>query len=57
MFRAAANLQSVPDPVPFGGEANRKAQDMIIAYAAQRALIPRHLSVDEFFDDTTCDLN
>jgi 4,5-dihydroxyphthalate decarboxylase len=39
--------------MPFGVEANRKALDLIIDYAAQQALIPRRFSVDELFDDTT----
>jgi 4,5-dihydroxyphthalate decarboxylase len=55
--KAAANLQSVPDFVPFGVEANRKALELIIDYAAQQALIPRRFSVDELFDGTTRDLN
>jgi 4,5-dihydroxyphthalate decarboxylase len=46
-----------PDFVPFGFEANRKALDKIIDYAAQQALIPRRYSVEELFDDTTRALN
>jgi 4,5-dihydroxyphthalate decarboxylase len=46
-----------PDFVPFGFEANRKALDKIIDYAAQQALIPRRFSVEELFDDTTRALN
>jgi 4,5-dihydroxyphthalate decarboxylase len=51
--KAAANLKSSPDFVPYGVEANRKALARIIDYAAQQALIPRRFSVDELFDETT----
>jgi 4,5-dihydroxyphthalate decarboxylase len=51
--KAAANMKGTPDFVPFGVEANRKALERIIDYAAQQALIPRRFSVDELFDDTT----
>jgi 4,5-dihydroxyphthalate decarboxylase len=51
--KAMANLTGAPDFVPFGVEANRKALEMIIDYAAQQALIPRRFSVDELFDETT----
>ena len=53
----AAGQKPVPDFVPFGFEANRKALDRIIDYAAQQALIPRRFSVEELFDDTTRALN
>jgi 4,5-dihydroxyphthalate decarboxylase len=46
-------MKGTPDFVPFGVEANRKALERIIDYAAQQALIPRRFSVDELFDDTT----
>ena len=45
------------DPVPFGVEANRKALELIIDYAAQQQLIPRRFTVDELFDDTTRRMN
>ena len=45
------------DLVPFGVEAVRKPLELIIAYAAQQALIPRKFRVDELFDDTTRNLN
>jgi 4,5-dihydroxyphthalate decarboxylase len=51
--KAAANLKGARDFVPFGVEANRKALELIIDYAAQQALIPRRFSVDELFDETT----
>jgi len=51
--KAAANMKGTPDFVPFGVEANRKALERIIDYAAQQALIPRRFSVDELFDETT----
>jgi 4,5-dihydroxyphthalate decarboxylase len=51
--KAVANMKGSPDFVPFGVEANRKALERIIDYAAQQALIPRRFSVDELFDATT----
>jgi 4,5-dihydroxyphthalate decarboxylase len=51
--KAAANMKGARDFVPFGVEANRKALELIIDYAAQQALIPRRFSVDELFDETT----
>lgn len=55
--KAVAGPSGAPDPVPFGVEANRKALELIVGYAAQQALIPRRYSVDELFDDATRDLN
>jgi 4,5-dihydroxyphthalate decarboxylase len=55
--KAAANLKGTPDFVPFGVEANRKALELIIGYAAQQALIPHRFSVDELFDETTRNLD
>jgi 4,5-dihydroxyphthalate decarboxylase len=55
--KAAGKVQGVIDFVPFGVEANRKALEAIVTYAAQQALIPRRFSVDELFDDTTRALN
>jgi 4,5-dihydroxyphthalate decarboxylase len=42
-----------PDTTPFGVEACRPALERIIDYAVQQKLIPRRLTVDELFDDTT----
>jgi 4,5-dihydroxyphthalate decarboxylase len=55
--KAAAKPAEGIDLVPFGVEAVRKPLELIIAYAAQQALIPRKFSVDELFDDTTRNLN
>jgi 4,5-dihydroxyphthalate decarboxylase len=41
------------DPLRFGVEACRPILDVIIDYCARQGLIPRKLSVDELFDDTT----
>jgi len=38
---------------PFGVEACRPALQLAIDYAVQQSLIPRRLSVDDLFDDTT----
>jgi 4,5-dihydroxyphthalate decarboxylase len=38
---------------PFGVEACRPALQLAIDYSVQQKLIPRRLSVDELFDDTT----
>jgi 4,5-dihydroxyphthalate decarboxylase len=54
--KAAAKPAEGIDLVPFGVEAVRKPLELIIAYAAQQALIPRKFSVDELFDDTTRNL-
>ena len=45
------------DLLPFGVEANRKPLECVIDYCVQQELIPRRISVDELFDDTTRDLN
>ncbi|MES5486817.1 ABC transporter substrate-binding protein [Bradyrhizobium sp. INPA03-11B] len=55
--KAKAGSPGVPDMLPFGVEANRKALELMIDYCAQQALIPRRVTVDELFDDTTRDLN
>jgi 4,5-dihydroxyphthalate decarboxylase len=55
--KAAARRAEDIDLVPFGVEAVRKPLELIIAYAAQQALIPHKFSVDELFDDTTRNLN
>jgi len=38
---------------PIGLDANRKALEMAIQFAFEQKVIPRRLSVDELFDDTT----
>jgi 4,5-dihydroxyphthalate decarboxylase len=55
--KARAGPPGVPDLVPFGVEANRKPLELMIDYCVQQALIPRRVTVDELFDDTTRDLN
>lgn len=42
-----------PDMTPEGVAANRKSLEFVIDYALQQKVIPRRLSVDELFDDTT----
>jgi 4,5-dihydroxyphthalate decarboxylase len=47
----------VPQPFPpMGVEANRKGLQLAIDWAFEQKIIPRMLSVDELFDDTTGDL-
>jgi 4,5-dihydroxyphthalate decarboxylase len=41
---------------PIGLDANRKGLEMAIQYACEQKVIPRRLSVDELFDDTTAAL-
>lgn len=41
---------------PFGLEANRKGLEMAIQWSYEQKIIPRRLSVDELFDDTTAAL-
>jgi 4,5-dihydroxyphthalate decarboxylase len=41
------------DPYRFGVEACRPTLEIIIDFCHQQKLIPRHVSVDELFDDTT----
>ena len=44
----------VPDPFPpLGFEANRKGIQLAIDWALDQKIIPRKLSLDELFDDTT----
>ncbi|WP_375776568.1 ABC transporter substrate-binding protein [Bradyrhizobium sp. ma5] len=52
-----AGPADVPDLLPFGVEANRKPLELMIDYCVKQALIPRRVTVDELFDDTTRDLN
>jgi 4,5-dihydroxyphthalate decarboxylase len=42
-----------PDGFTFGVEACRKALEMAIRFCTQQRLLPRPLTVDELFDDTT----
>jgi 4,5-dihydroxyphthalate decarboxylase len=54
--KRAANLpasDTALDPLRFGVEPNRRALETIIDYSLRQKLIPRLLSVDELFDDTT----
>ncbi len=44
---------SVLDPYRFGVEACRPILEIILDFCQQQQLLPRHLSVDELFDDTT----
>jgi 4,5-dihydroxyphthalate decarboxylase len=51
--KAAAKPAGEFDFAPLGLEPMRKPLEWIIQYAAQQQLIPRAVSVDELFDDTT----
>jgi 4,5-dihydroxyphthalate decarboxylase len=53
--KKAAGLPKVGeiDGFTFGVEACRKALEMAIQFAMQQRLLPRPLTVDELFDDTT----
>jgi 4,5-dihydroxyphthalate decarboxylase len=42
---------------PVGFEANRKGIELAIQYAYEQKIIPRRLSYDELFDETTAALN
>jgi 4,5-dihydroxyphthalate decarboxylase len=52
--RAASTSKAILPP--FGLEANRKGLDLAIAWAFEQKIIPRRLSVDELFDETTAAL-
>jgi 4,5-dihydroxyphthalate decarboxylase len=41
---------------PFGLEANRKGLQLAIDWSYEQQIIPRRLSVEELFDDTTASL-
>ena len=41
---------------PFGLEANRKGLELAIDWSYEQRIIPRRLTVDELFDDTTAAL-
>jgi 4,5-dihydroxyphthalate decarboxylase len=47
---------SALDPLRFGVEPNRRTLDIIIDFSFRQGMIPRRLSVDELFDDSTRDL-
>ncbi len=51
----AADSVQAPIP-PIGLDANRKALEMAIQWSYEQKIIPRRLSVDELFDDTTAAL-
>jgi 4,5-dihydroxyphthalate decarboxylase len=41
------------DLIPFGFDAVKPALDLMSSYAFEMKIIPRRLSVEELFDDTT----
>ncbi len=45
-----------PTRPPIGLEANRKSLELAIQWSYEQKIIPRRLSVDELFDDTTAAL-
>ena len=49
----AAAPQGDIDVLPFGLPAMRRALELVIDYAFEQKLLPRKLTVDELFDDTT----
>lgn len=51
--RAMASPESLTTYPPLGLEANRKGLQLAIDWAWEQKMIPRKLSVDELFDDTT----
>ena len=55
--KRAAPAPTGVDFYPFGVEALREPLTLIIDYCVQQKLIPRRLTVDELFDDTTRRLN
>jgi 4,5-dihydroxyphthalate decarboxylase len=56
LSRNAAPAEALRTHPPVGLEANRKGLALAIAWAFEQKLIPRRLSVDELFDDTTAHL-
>ena len=54
--RAAAPAEAAATIPPLGWEANRKGLQMAIDWSYEQKIIPRRLSVDELFDDTTAAL-
>jgi 4,5-dihydroxyphthalate decarboxylase len=63
LYRLFAESRAMaPDGVaaklpPLGMEANRKALEMAIDWSLEQKVIPRRLSIDELFDETTRTLN
>lgn len=60
MIRESRDLTEggLPDPFPpLGLEANRKGLELAIDWSYEQKIIPRRLSVDELFDDTTANLD
>jgi 4,5-dihydroxyphthalate decarboxylase len=45
------------DTTPFGVDANRRNIELAIEFSFQQGIIPRRLSVDELFDETTASLS
>jgi len=54
--RAMAPAEITAKLPPIGLEANRKTLDMAIQWSYEQKIIPRRLSVEELFDDTTAAL-
>lgn len=48
-----AGKSEEPDMLPFGYDAVRPGLELVIAYAHEQKLIPRRVSVDDLFDETT----
>lgn len=63
IYRMIAESRTYADPEglkifpPMGLEANRKCLELAIDWAYDQKIIPRRLSVDELFDDTTANLS
>ena len=55
--RAAAPAAATASLPPLGLEANRKGLEMAIEWSFEQKIIPRRLTVDELFDDTTATLD
>jgi len=55
--RSLAPTQAVAALPPLGLEANRKGLAMAIEWAYEQKIIPRRLSVEDLFDDTTGSLD
>jgi 4,5-dihydroxyphthalate decarboxylase len=54
--RAQAPASASASLPPLGLEANRKGLEMAIDWSYEQKIIPRRLTVDELFDDTTAQL-
>ena len=54
--RRAAPEKALATIPPFGLEANRKTIGLAIEWSYEQKIIPRRMSVDELFDDTTASL-